>query len=719
MNTRLLMIAIAAETDIVLVRKRTRRLAELIGFDTQDQTRITTAVSEIARNAFEYAHGGQIEFRLAGDKGPQKLVIGVRDRGPGIAKLEAILAGYHKSTTGMGVGLLGAQRLMDGFRIDTKPGEGTTVWLEKWLPTRSRLTTPSSIKALAEALAADGPADAMAEIRQQNQQILIQMGELRSRHEELERLNQELQDTNRGVVALYAELDERADHLRRADELKSKFLSHMSHEFRTPLNSIMALSRLLLDRVDGELTTEQETQVRYIRKAAENLTELVDDLLDLAKVEAGKTVVVASEFTAGSLFGALRGMLRPLLVGDAVALVFDDASDVPPLDTDEAKVSQILRNFISNAIKFTERGQVRVWATSDNVADTVAFHVRDTGIGIAATDLELIFQEFGQVSHRLQSRVKGTGLGLPLARKLAELLGGRITVSSTPGEGSTFSVTLPRSYPNSVGPADDAGEVWHLEPSKIPVLLVEDDPADAFTMERLLAGTDYQPVWARSIRQAQGILRRVEPAAILLDVILAGDESWRLMLQLKQQEASADIPLIVTSSAGEQHKARHLGADEYLPKPVDGRLLIELLDRVTGRQPTTKVLLIDDEDVTRYLVRQLLPRSGYSLCCANNGREGIRLLHDQHPDVVLLDLKMPEMDGYEYLEQVHDNATGAGLQLPNAPIIVLTSTVLDPGERTLLKRRAVTVLPKSELSPDTLVGTIEGVLRNSRPVVAR
>jgi signal transduction histidine kinase/CheY-like chemotaxis protein len=718
MNTRLLMIAIAAETDIVLVRKRTRRLAELIGFDTQDQTRITTAVSEIARNAFEYANGGQIEFRLAGDKGRQKFAIGVRDRGPGIANLEAILAGFHKSATGMGIGLLGAQRLMDGFRIDTKPGEGTTVWLEKWLPTGCRLATPSSIKALAEALAADGPADAMAEIRQQNQQILVQMEELRSRHEELEGLNQELQDTNRGVVALYAELDERADHLRRADELKSKFLSHMSHEFRTPLNSIMALSRLLLDRVDGELTTEQETQVRYIRKAAENLTELVDDLLDLAKVEAGKTVVVASEFTAGSLFGALRGMLRPLLVGDAVALVFDDASDVPPLDTDEAKVSQILRNFISNAIKFTERGEVRVWATTDPVADTVAFHVRDTGIGIAATDLELIFQEFGQVSHRLQSRVKGTGLGLPLARKLAELLGGRITVSSTLGEGSTFSVTLPRSYPNSVGPADDAGEGWHLEPGKIPVLMVEDDPADAFTMERLLAGTDYQPVWARSIRQAQGILRRVEPAAFLLDVILAGDESWRLMLQLKQQEASADIPLIVTSSAGEQHKAHHLGADGYLPKPIDGKLLIELLDRVTGRQPTTKVLLIDDEDVTRYLVRQLLPRSGYSLCCANNGKEGIRLLHDQHPDVVLLDLKMPEMDGYEYLEQVHENATEAGLQLPDAPTIVLTSTVLEPGERTLLKRCAVTILPKSELSPDTLVGTIESVLRNGRAAVA-
>jgi anti-sigma regulatory factor (Ser/Thr protein kinase) len=195
MNARLLTIAVGAETDIVLLRKRTRRLAELIGFDAQDQTRITTAVSEIARNAFEYAGGGRIEFRLVGDKAPQTFVISVRDRGPGIANVQAILAGSHKSATGMGLGLLGARRLMDEFRVDTKTGEGTTVWLGKFLPTRSRLITPSSFKAVAEELAADGPADAMAEIRQQNQQILMQMEELRLRHEELETLNQELQIT--------------------------------------------------------------------------------------------------------------------------------------------------------------------------------------------------------------------------------------------------------------------------------------------------------------------------------------------------------------------------------------------------------------------------------------------------------------------------------------------------------------------------------------------
>ena len=354
MDICLLQIAIAAETDIVLVRSRTRRLAELIGFDAQDQTRITTAISEIARNAYEHGGGGHIGFHLTGETTPPSFVIVVRDRGRGIADLAAVQSGSYESATGMGIGLLGARRLMDTFGITSKAGEGTTVRIGKVLPRSAPTITPSLLKRITDALSAGGTGDAIEEITRQNQQILLQMDELRSRQEDLQRLNQELQDTNRGVVALYAELDERADHLRRADELKSKFLSHMSHEFRTPLNSILALSRLLLSRSDGELTAEQETQVRFIRKAAENLTELVDDLLDLAKVEAGKTVVVPSPFTVTSLFGALRGMLRPLLVGDAVALVFEDPIDVPSLDTDEAKVSQILRNFISNAIKFTE-----------------------------------------------------------------------------------------------------------------------------------------------------------------------------------------------------------------------------------------------------------------------------------------------------------------------------------------------------------------------------
>ena len=188
---------------------------------------------------------------------------------------------------------------------------------------------------------------------------------LRERKEELVHINAELQDTNRGVVALYAELDERADYLRRASELKSSFLSNMSHEFRTPLNSMLALTRMLLDRIDGELTSEQDQQIRFIQRSAKELAEMVDDLLDLAKVEAGRLEVKPKSFKIADLFGALRGMLRPLLAESSLNLVFEPAEDLPPLFTDEQKVSQVLRNFISNAIKFTSRGEVRVSAAAD------------------------------------------------------------------------------------------------------------------------------------------------------------------------------------------------------------------------------------------------------------------------------------------------------------------------------------------------------------------
>lgn len=711
MDVRILLVVIASETDVVLVRKRTRRLAELIGFDVQDQTRITTAVSEIARNAFEYAHGGQVEFRLCDNANGQHFVIVVRDNGPGIADLNAILEGTRKSPTGMGLGLPGARRLMDDMSVETQPGTGTQVRLARQLPRNAERITPEMIRRLTRRLAEDGPADAMDEIRRQNQLMLLQMQELHNRQDDLQRLNEELQDTNRGVVALYAELDERADHLRRADELKSKFLSHMSHEFRTPLNSILALSRLLLSRSDGPLTHEQQKQIEFIRKAADNLTDLVNDLLDLAKVEAGKTVITPSTFSAASLFGALRGMLRPLLVGDAVALIFDDASDIPLLDTDEGKVSQILRNFISNAIKFTEHGEVRVGVTADPIADTVTFHVRDTGIGVAPEDVEVIFQEFGQVSNPLQGRVKGTGLGLPLARKLAELLRGRISVESRVGVGSEFSVTLPRVY-GVAAEADDIEDKWQIEPDKVPVLVVEDDPADAFVVERILADSAYQALVSRSIREAERALLHFRPAVILLDVLLGNDESWRLLLRLRQSEAALDVPLVVVSSASEDQKALNLGADEYLSKPIDADHLLELLDRLTARHSVTHVLVLDDEEVTLYLVRQLLPRSRYSVRTARDGREGMQQLAVSRPDIILLDLNMPGMNGFQFLQQLRGTPAYAAI-----PAVVLTSA--SSGQLEQIPARSVSgILAKSELSANGLVDVIETVLLQSATVGA-
>ena len=273
---------------------------------------------------------------------------------------------------------------------------------------------------------------------------------------EVEALNVELAETNKGVVALYAELDDKAEQLRQASELKSRFLSYMSHEFRTPLGSIRSMARLLLDRMDGPLNAEQEKQVRFMQDAAGELTEMVNDLLDLAKIEAGRVTISPAWFEMVDLFAALRGMFKPILTNEAVTLVMEEPVGVPRIYTDDKKLSQVLRNFISNALKFTHEGEVRVAARGDAGGDTVTFSVADTGIGIAKEYHAAIFEDFVQVDSPIQKRLRGTGLGLSLSRKIAELLGGGVAVQSEPGKGSTFSVTIPIHFRGAAGPAEHA-----------------------------------------------------------------------------------------------------------------------------------------------------------------------------------------------------------------------------------------------------------------------
>jgi signal transduction histidine kinase len=258
-------------------------------------------------------------------------------------------------------------------------------------------------------------------------------------------LETELAETNKGVVALYAELDENALQLREAADLKSRFLSYMSHEFRTPLASITSVSDILLGGLDGPLTSEQQRQLQFVQGSVRELTEMVDDLLDLAKVEAGRISISPEWFEMVDLFSALRGMFRPIVVNSSVALILEEPRSVPRIYTDDKKLSQILRNFISNALKFTVEGEVRVTARAVD-EDKVEFAVSDTGIGIAPEHLPALFADFVQLDTRIQKRLRGTGLGLSLARKFAELLGGRVGVESKLGEGSRFSVLIPIRY---------------------------------------------------------------------------------------------------------------------------------------------------------------------------------------------------------------------------------------------------------------------------------
>jgi signal transduction histidine kinase/ActR/RegA family two-component response regulator len=561
--------ALKTEQDVVHARQRARSIADMLGFDRQDQTRIATAVSEIARNTVTYGRGGTLRFALEGSGNERALTASFVDQGAGISGLSDILEGHYVSSTGMGMGIVGTRRLMDTFEIDSAPGRGTRVRFAKYLPRGRREV---DIRQITAGLTTATPSSMAEEVVVQNRDLLTTLSDLEAARSELAQLNTELDNTNRGVVALYAELDERAEELRRASETKSQFLSNMSHELRTPLNSIMALSRLLSDQVDGALNAEQLRQVTYITHSAEALTALVNDLLDLAKVEAGRIDLHPTEFSTSELLGALRGMMRPLLTSGRVELVIEDRTNGLRLHTDEGKLAQILRNLVSNALKYTEQGQVRV-EVSTRPPGRIEFAVRDTGIGIPATELRRIFEEFVQVRNPLQAKHQGSGLGLPLSRKLAGLLGGLISVESTPEQGSTFTLDIPVVLP---------------------------DPA-------------------------------------------AGDSA---------------------------------------PEP-------------SGRG--AKILIVDDEEPTRYVLRQgLSAEPGWTILEAPDGIEGLRLAQAEAPDFMVLDLNMPGLDGFEVFRTLKGDPATAAI-----PILVVTSALLTAD---VLKRLegAIAVLPKSNLSRSVL-----------------
>ncbi len=709
MNNTILSIKLQQEQDVVLARQQARQIAALLGFDNQDQTRLATAVSEVVRETMYQVREGEVEFLLEGKSAPQLLQVRIRAKGRQAQTFARAL--QHESAWTKAVAFVGAHRLVDRFQV-AETADGLLFCLHKLLPRTVPFITTNDLQLLVNRLADQRIHNPLEEIRRQNQELLLTLQALQERQEELTYLNRELEDTNRGVVALYAELDEKAMHLRQADEMKSRFLSNMTHEFRTPLNSILALARLLLDRMDGDLSVEQEKQVSFIRKAATDLSELVNDLLDLAKIEAGKIEVRPVHFEVASLFSALRGMLRPLLVSQSVELIFENATAIPPMYTDESKVSQILRNFLSNALKFTEQGEVRVSARLGEDGQSVTFTVRDTGIGIAPAHQEQVFAEFVQVENPLQKRAKGTGLGLPLCRKLAELLHGSVALQSELGVGSTFSVTLPLTYQNWPAEVTVPESTTTLDPAQVTVLVVEDNEELLFVYARYLADTGLRFVAARTLREARRQLEQRRPAAILLDILLPDEAAWNFLAEIKNNPATAAIPVLVATTAEDQQKGLALGADAYSIKPITRDWLLTQLARVTPWQrplgapaPQPEVLLIEDQAEIRYLFQRLLLGTPYQLWEATNGVAGLRRARAAPPDLICLDLMLPGLDGFSVLEQLRADPHTAQI-----PVLIVTAKTLTAAEQAWLAAQGP-VLAKANLTQPALLAALQQAQR--------
>lgn len=436
-SSRLGDIYVRRESDIVKVRERVRRLAREMGFDATTQIKITTAVSELTRNIYEYAKSGAITLGVA-ERGPSVgLQIMARDDGPGMdeAKLRSIVRGQYRSQSGLGVGLIGTRRLMDEFEIQSEPGAGTRVTVVKWLPRAEADGVRERKLELRRFLVTEEDESALEELARQNRDLVQVLNELEEKREQLESANHKLEESNR-------ELNEANAKLRELSELKEEFLALTTHDLRSPLTVISGVINFFTSGRLGDLTTEQKNMVSMMERNTQNLIELVNDLLDASKLESGTMRLDLTTIEVRPLVEELRETMLPMAREKDITL--DDAipDDLPPVRADRAKLRRILVNLMSNALKFTRNGG-RVEVNAAREGDMVRVSVTDTGVGIHKEDIERLFDKYEQARSRATRSEKGTGLGLYITRQLVELHGGRIEAESELERGSTFSFTIP------------------------------------------------------------------------------------------------------------------------------------------------------------------------------------------------------------------------------------------------------------------------------------
>ena len=492
--------------------------------------------------------------------------------------------------------------------------------------------------------------------------------------------------------------------LTRVDEMEKRFLANMSHELRTPLNSILGFAELLIDeRGDNFGPERRRTFLETIHSSGKHLLGLINDILDLAKVDAGQMTIEAESLGGSEAVADVFGVVEPLASERGITLEANVAPTIRIM-ADPSRLKQILLNLLSNAIKFTnEGGQVRVSARSQAAA--VLFEVTDTGIGISTEDQKLLFVEFHQLSAGLDRRQQGTGLGLALSKRLVELQGGTIGVRSVPKQGSTFWFTVPVATHDgpSVEPPVQEPNGQATGPL---VLVVEDDPRAVELLVHYLRSAGYQTEVAKDGSEALAKAQRLQPVAITLDVSLPRLDGWEVLALLKQDDKTANIPVVVVSVIDERSRGRALGAADYFVKPVSRDALIARLNRYTFatkvKERDVKVLLVDDDPQALELLAKILEPLGFSVIKATSGEEGIQLARERGPDLVILDLLMPGLSGFEVVKVLKGD-----LYTRAIPVLILTAKDMSARDKADINGHVEAVLSKGSFASIDLVTWLE------------
>ncbi|MBW1868974.1 MAG: response regulator [Deltaproteobacteria bacterium] len=452
--------------------------------------------------------------------------------------------------------------------------------------------------ALSNLFASEETRELAEQLLSKNQELEAQTEELQAQTEELQAMSDELQQRSEELQEQNVELEAQRHQVEEANRLKSEFLSNMSHELRTPLNSVMALSRVLIMQSKEKLSEEEAGYLEIIERNGKRLLSLINDILDLSKIEAGKMDLSPRSFSLGGTIEAIMENLGPISGDKGLEMIQEISPDLPRIESDEERVHQILQNLIGNAVKFTDEGSVTVSAKCDE--ETFYVRVQDTGIGISEKDLSRIFEEFRQVDGTSSRQYEGTGLGLAIANKAARILGGGIIVESTLGKGSTFSLTLPILWkgPLPEGEPLTARVSREFKPEQRTILVVDDEPEVVTLIAGFVSSQGYNVITALSGREALELAKSHHPFAITLDIIMPGMDGWEVLERLKQDPDTADIPVIVASVTDDRQTGFALGAVGYITKPVNRDVLIGEINKI-GRPGSRKIMVVDDNEIDR------------------------------------------------------------------------------------------------------------------------
>jgi signal transduction histidine kinase/DNA-binding response OmpR family regulator len=530
-----------------------------------------------------------------------------------------------------------------------------------------------------------------SQAQEESQRARVAERELRLRGEELERAKQAAEDANR---------------------TKSQFLANMSHELRTPLNAIIGYSEMLHEAADEAGQKDLVPDLQKIRTAGRHLLGLINDILDLSKVEAGKMTLYLETFDVAELVREVATTIHPLVQKNRNTLEVEAGAAPGMMHADVTKVRQCLFNLLSNACKFTERGTIRLRVTREPVAgrDVVRFQVSDSGIGMTPEQMDNLFEAFAQAHASTARKYGGTGLGLALSRHFCRRMGGDITVSSAPSRGSTFTMELPAEVVEAA-PAGIAPVASTPAPSKTaavdaaydatPILVIDDDPDVRQLLQRHLLAEGFRVLTAAGGEEGLRIAREVLPRAITLDVMMPGMDGWSVLSELKKDPRLAQIPVLLCTILDDKNLGFALGASEFLTKPVDRSQLVALLRKHAHRRLPRKVLLVEDEPASRAMLSRLMQKEGWVVVEAENGRVALERMARERPGLILLDLMMPVLDGFDFVNEIRKNEANRSI-----PIIVLTAMDLTPDDHSRLSGHVEAILRKGGRSADELLREI-------------